>query len=71
MIVTMPDVTKTSSRYRKFMKSKNLVNKITLKSLRFRLSFQIRMHGRVRTSWQTLLIGVSILADDRVFIPAQ
>jgi hypothetical protein len=53
------------------MKSKNLVNKITLKSLRFRLSFQIRMHGRVRTSWQTLLIGVSILADDRVFIPAQ
>lgn len=68
MMVTVPDVTKTSSCYRKIMKSNNLVNKITLKSLRFSL---FRMCGRVGTIQRALLISVNVLADDRVFVPVQ
>jgi hypothetical protein len=70
-MVTVPNVTKTSSDCRKFMTSDNLVNKITLKSQGFALFFQIRMRGCVGTIRRALLIGVSVLADDRMFVPAQ
>jgi hypothetical protein len=71
VIVTVPNVTKTSGDYRKFMTSDNLINKIPPKSPWFALFFQIRMRGCVGTIRRALLIGVSVLADDRMFIPAQ
>lgn len=70
-MVTVPNVTKNSGVYRKIMTSGNLVNKITPKSQGFALFFQIRMRGRVGTIRRALLIGVSVLADDRMFNPAQ